>query len=95
MQQAIRPPMLRCSWPFPTLPWKDRQKDEGTADEVVEYLEPPGGEGLQPIKPLRGLQTGRLLALIAGSHEAACATSAERQSVTGLMLDRVVGLRCP
>jgi hypothetical protein len=80
---------------FPNPPLEGSSKDEGTADEVVEYLEPPGGEGLQPIKPLRGLQTGRLLALIAGSHEAACATSAERQSVTGLMVDRVVSLRCP
>jgi hypothetical protein len=64
---------------FPNAPLERSSKDEGTADEAADgILEPPGGEGLQPIKPLKALQTGRLLALIAGSHEAACAASAER-----------------
>ena len=71
---------------FPNAPLERSSKDEGTAEEADGRLEPPGGEALQPIKALKPLQTGRLLALIAGSHEAACAASAERQSVTGLMV---------
>lgn len=89
MQQAIRPPMLLA---FPNAPLDRSSKHEGTAEEAADgILEPPDGEGIQPIKPLKALQTGRLLALIAGSHEAAGAASAERQSVTGLMVDTVGG----
>ncbi len=77
---------------FPNAPWGRSSKHEGTAEEVADgILEPSGGEGLQPIKPLKALQIGPLLALITGSHEAVRAASAERQSVTGLMVDTVGG----
>jgi hypothetical protein len=77
MQQAIPPPML-LAVPIPPLEERSSE-DEGTAEAAVEYWEPPGAKGLRPITLLKTLQTGRLLALIAVSHEAACAASAERQ----------------
>ena len=83
--------MLLESWPFPTLPWNDRQKMKEQPKRPMEYWNRLAERASQPITPLKPLQTGRLLALIAGSHEAAGAASAGRQSVTGLMVHTTVG----
>jgi hypothetical protein len=83
-----------CLLAFPNAPLERSPKDEGTAEEadgILEVWNRQAERASQPITPLKPLQTGRLLALIAGSHEAAGAASAGRQSVTGLMVHTIVG----
>jgi hypothetical protein len=83
-------------WASPIHPLERSSEDEGTAEEAVEAVEwsRQAQRAPQPITRLKTLRTGQLLALIAGSHEAACVASAQRRQHHWSHGCSVVGLRC-